>query len=90
MSNIKKVNPYGFYDKALNKHFVTERSKKEYMKAHSIVHDGSMENENKRDERNVAIINDERRKQGLKPKTKQELAGDARRVKSPTLYFYNK
>jgi len=84
--HIKKINPYGVHDKALNKFFPTERSKREHMKIHGIAHDGSMEKERKRDDRNAAIINQERRKQGLKPRTLQELAGNARKVKS-TVYF---
>ena len=75
------------FDKALNKDFSTDRAKKAYMKEHGIVHDGSMESERKRDERNGEIINEERRKQGLKSKTLQELAGDAKKVKSRTVYF---
>ena len=87
MANIQKVK-YGGFDKALNKYFPTERAKKYHMEKHGIVHDDSMEREHKRDERNAAIVNETRRKQGLKPKTLQELAGDARKVKAPTKYFY--
>lgn len=76
------------YDKALAKYFSSERGKRAYMKEHNIAHDGSMESERKRDERNGEIINEERRKQGLKSKTLQELAGNARKVKRPTTYFF--
>lgn len=85
--NARKIPYCGEFNKALNKFFPTERSEKEYMKAHGIVHDSSTESENKRDERNVAIINESRNKQGRKSKTAQELAGDARKVKAATKYF---
>ena len=75
------------FDRALQKHFSTDREKKRYMKDHNIVHDGSMEREKKRDERNAAIVNEMRNKRGLKSKTVQELAGNARKVKGRTLYF---
>jgi len=75
------------FDRALQKDFPTDRARKEHMKRNNIVHDGSMEKENKRDERNAAIVNEMRNKRGLKSKTVQELAGDARKVKGRTLYF---
>lgn len=90
MANIKKVNPYGTFDKALQKYFPTEKSKREHLKRQGIVHDGSMESERKRDNRLAEIVNESRNKQGRKSKTLQELAGDARRVKSPTIYSFGR
>lgn len=86
MANIKDVRPYGYYDRALQKFFPTKSSEKEYKKIHGIAPAGSMESERKRDDRNAAIINESRNRQGRKSKTLQELAGDARKVKSPTIY----
>ena len=76
-----------YYDKALNKVFRSKSEKERHLKEHGIVHDGSMENDRKRDDRLAEIINEERNKQGLKSKTLQELAGDAKKVKSRTVYF---
>lgn len=90
MANIKTVRPYGYFDRALQKYFPTERSKREHMKRHGIKHDGSMESETHRDRRNAEIINQDRNKQGRRSKTLQELAGDARKVKGRTLYFHSK
>lgn len=87
MSNIKKVFPYGTFDKALQKFFPTIRSKKVFMKAHGIRHDGSMEQEGKRTERIAAEINDRRRKEGKKTRTVQELVGTTRRIPKK-LYFF--
>ncbi len=86
--NARKIPYSGEFNKALNKFFPTERSEKQYMKEHGIVHCGSVEKESTRDNRLAEIINQRRNKDGLKSKTLQELAGDARRVKSSTKYFF--
>jgi hypothetical protein len=88
MANIKKVRPYGYYDRALQKHFATNREKRDYLKAHGFRESGDMESDKKRTARNVAIVNEARRKQGLKPKTAQELVGDSRKIPGKTVYFY--
>ena len=49
------------------------------MNEHKLVEDGSMESEKHRINRLVEQINYEREKQGLKPRTKDEILGDSRR-----------
>ena len=87
LSNIKQVNPYGYFDKALNRHFSTVNEKKEFMKQNGIAEDGSMESEAHRTERIAAEINERRRKEGKEPRTVQQLVGTTRRVPKK-LYFF--
>ena len=68
----------GYYDKGLQKYFGTKREKREYLNAHGLVEDGSMETQRHREERLTEIINEERRKQGLKPKSREQLTGRTR------------
>jgi len=85
---IKKVNPYGIYDKALNKNFLSDKQREAYLKEKGLKHANDTEKEKHRTERLSHIVNEERRKQGLKPKTEQELVGNSRKIKGKTLYFY--
>jgi len=87
MANLHKVNPYGEYDAALQKFFSTKQQKKEYLKKNNLAPDGSMESVKHRTERIAASINEERKKQGLKPKTVQELVGTTRHIPT-TKYFF--
>ena len=73
-----KKSAQGYYDKALGRHFSTKSEKREFMNTHKIVENPSMESDKRRTNRLVEIINHERERQGLKPKTKYELIGDAR------------
>lgn len=73
-----KKSHHGYFDKALQQHFYSKTAKAEYMKAHGIVEDGSMESQRRRDRRLCEEINETRRKQGLKTKTEAELIGDSR------------
>lgn len=73
-----KKSHNGYFDKALQQHFYSKTQKAEYMKAHGIVEDGSMESQRHRDKRLCEEINEARRKQGLKPKLVSELIGDSR------------
>lgn len=74
-----KKSAHGYFDKALNRHFSTKTEKREFMNAHSIVEHPSMESDKHRVNDRVDLINYYREKQGLKPKTKRELMGDAYR-----------
>ncbi len=78
------------YDRALQKDFPTERSRKEYLKQHGLAHDGSMESDKKRTSRLAEIINEDRNKQGLKSKTVQELVGNSRKIPGRTFYSFGK
>ena len=73
-----KKSHHGYYDKALNRWFSTKSEKRNFMNIHGIIEEGSMENQRKRDDRLVEQINEERRKQGLTPKLKEQLIGDSR------------
>lgn len=73
-----KKSHHGYFDKALQQHFHSKTQKVEYMRAHGIVEDGSMESQKHRDRRLCEEINEARKKQGLKPKTEVELIGDSR------------
>ena len=88
MANIKTVNPYGGFDRALQKNFTTVRAKREYMKAHGIHETGSSESDKKRTSRNAEIVNEERNRKGLKSKTVHELVGNSRKIPGKTLYFF--
>ena len=87
MANIKPVRPYGEFDRALNKHFGTRREKKEYLKKHGLRHDGSTESERHRIERIAEQYNEQRKKEGKKPRTVQEIVGTTRRIPQK-LYFF--
>ena len=87
MSNLSKVKPYGEYDRALQKFFPTKTAKKEYMKIHGLAHDGSMESDEHRTNRLAEQINEDRRKRGQKPKTVQELVGNAKKVPKKIYFF---
>ncbi|MBU0598901.1 hypothetical protein KKF61_08025 [Patescibacteria group bacterium] len=85
---IKKVNPYGLHDKALNKNFLSDKEREGYLKEKGFKHADDSERDKHRTERLAHTVNEERRKQGLKPKTEQELVGNSRKIKGRTLYFY--
>jgi hypothetical protein len=72
---------HGYFDKALGQHFNTKTEKREFMNKHGIAEDGSMESDKHRTNRLVEEINHQREKQGLKPKTKEELIGDSRETR---------
>ena len=73
-----KKSHNGYFDRALNKTFYSKSEKEKYLKANHLAEDGSMENERHRENRLVDRINYELEKQGLKPKTKEQLIGDAK------------
>ncbi len=73
-----KKSHHGYFDKAMNKFFSTKSEKRDFMNAHGLVEDGSMERDKHRINRLTEQINEDRRKQGLEPKRKEELIGDSR------------
>lgn len=68
----------GYFDKALQRTFYSKSEKRDYMNAHKLVEDGSMESEKHRENRLVDKINYEREKNGLKPKTREQIVGDSK------------
>lgn len=74
-----KKSAHGYYDKALGRYFSSKTEKRDFMNAHNLVEDGSMESERHRVNRLCEVINEEREKHGLKSKTKEEIIGDSRR-----------
>lgn len=76
-----KKSHHGYFDKALQRWFGSKSEKKDFMNAHGLVEDGSMENDRHRINRLVEQINEDRKKQGLKSKTKDEIIGDSREIR---------
>ena len=74
-----KKSHHGYFDKVLGKHFYDKSEKRDYMNAHGLAEDGSMEHDRKRVDKIVEQINEDRRKQGKKTLTKEQLVGDTRR-----------
>lgn len=73
-----KKSHNGYYDKALGRVFYSKNEKRDFMNAHGLVEDGSMENDRKRVDRIVEELNDIRNKQGKKSLTKEEFLGTSR------------
>ncbi len=71
-----KKSHHGYFDKALARNFNSKSEKRDFMNAHGLHEDGSMESERHRVNRLAEQINEERKKQGLKSKTVSELRGD--------------
>ena len=67
----KGIGGGGYYDRALRRYFGTKREKREFMKAHRLVQDPSMESQKHIDNRLTEEINADRNKQGLPSKTKE-------------------
>lgn len=69
---------HGYFDKALNRRFETKKQKRQFLNEHKMLEDGTSDRERKRQANHIVEqINVDRKKQGLKPKTKQELVGDS-------------
>lgn len=73
-----KKSHNGYYDKAMQRTFYSKSEKREYMNTHGLAEDGSMESEAHRERRLVDQINYNREKAGLKPKTREQIIGDAK------------
>ena len=62
----------------VEEYFNDKSEKRDFMNTHGIIENPSMESDRHRTNRLVDQINESREKQGLKPKTKSQLIGDAR------------
>lgn len=67
-----KKSHHGYFDHALQRHFSTKREKREFMNAHGLAEDGSMESRVNRDKRVYDIAMIEREKRGLPTESRDE------------------
>jgi hypothetical protein len=55
---------HGYFDKALNRHFYSKSEKRDYLNAHGLAEDGSMESQKHRDKRVYEQAMEDRKKHG--------------------------
>ena len=67
-----KKSHHGYFDRALGKHFSTKQEKRDFMNAHGLAEDGSMESQRKRDNRCYEMVMEEKKKKGLPTENKEE------------------
>lgn len=70
-----KKSHHGYFDVALNKHFSTKQEKRDFMNAHGLQEDGSMENQRRRDKRTYETAMEERKKKGLPTESREKFFG---------------
>ena len=91
MANIKKIYPYGRYDKQAKQFFHTERQRKQWMKDNGMS-EASPRNDRVETHRAIEDINADRIRRGQKPMTSARIVGDSpasRYLKTSFLFTNN-
>ena len=76
MVYIKKVNPYGKYDKQAKQYFHTETQRKQWMKTNGMA-DAPPRNDRLETHRAIDEINADRERRGQKPMSSARIVGDS-------------
>ncbi len=67
-----RKSPHGYFDMALQKFFNTKSEKREYMNAHGLREDGSMESRKRRDDRLYETAQEDRIRRGMPTESRAE------------------
>jgi len=90
MAYIKKVNPYGHFDKQAKQYFHTETQRRQWMKDNHMA-DAPPRNDRIETRKAIEEINADRHRRGQKPMTSARIVGDspAQRYLKSTFVFSN-